>query len=211
MLEKWDSLKLQTLEQEMRFKVGAILLKPDALQLDVWEYIVARISGILHDKGATLEHISTLEVNSHKDMMTIYPDLDEPTRVPMLRYMQSGPCLLVTFRGDGEIDLWGLLKELKGKTMWNWNEEQLLLGGTSSSFIRAMVPVIGTQEIYTPIINKVITKERFDDEEYYYYIQNLIHSPDKLIELLGLLSLIPKEDALIILPQKFHYLLEESI
>lgn len=62
------------------------------------------------------------------------------------------------------------------------------------------MPVPGEERLYKAIVPTILAKKanqniRFSDEEYKYYAQNLVHSPDNEIELKELFRLtgfVPK-------------------
>ena len=60
--------------------------------------------------------------------------------------------------------------------------------------IRDLLPVPGEEDAYRALLSTILAKKadpsiRFSDEEYRFYAQNLIHSPDNEIELKGLFKL----------------------
>lgn len=183
---------------ELRTRVGFCLLKPDAVAWGIAEYLIAYLSEImLINCEADLGIVTLVQLNDLTDILTIYPSLDEPTHQAMTKYMSSGPSVLVTFHSRNklsEIDLWKFLTKIKGKTMWNWTPEQLEAQVGIQGFIRGLVPLPGTEMIFDSIISKVKEKQRLTDEEYFYYLQNLIHTPDTAQEVAGLLSFLDKEE-----------------
>ena len=60
--------------------------------------------------------------------------------------------------------------------------------------LRDLLPIPGEEDSYEAILRTILAKKadpsvRFSDEEYEYYAQNLVHSPDNEIELQGLFKL----------------------
>lgn len=178
--------------------VAAMLIKPDAVDLDITEFLIEHVAGLMKQRcNAELEGVHVIESLKEQDIAILYPSLDRDGIEIVRSYLSSGLSVLVTFRGDGTKDLWSGLKQIKGPRMIDWDEEELSGSLGINNFVRAMIPVPGTLGEYEPVLEKIRLKKsdpsaRFTDKEFRVYCRNLIHTPDNRQELLGLLSLLDK-------------------
>lgn len=190
-----QNLELESFSEiELRKLSGFILLKPDAVYLDIVEYIINYIATRCKLNIGIVKIVSFIAPES---IEAIYPDLSEAFREATINYMVSGECVLISYhRNACNIDLWEELKQLKGSSMWNWRVEgydfERQLGITP--FIRGLIPIPGTEDDYRPVIEKVRTRQRFTEKELALYVQNLVHSPINIEEYTSLYELLNTEE-----------------
>lgn len=179
---------------------GIILIKPDAVNLDLTEYLIEEIRSKLPSKyNPSVEVIRVHNFASEEEVASLFGDLAPEFYSATMKYMLSGPSVIVVYKNrklsPASFSFINLLKELKGKTMYNWTVDQIINPSTVS-FVRGMLPVPGTRYLYEPIIRKIldnktgVSTERFTEDEIEIYVQNLIHTPDCRGEVNALLTIL---------------------
>lgn len=187
-----DLSRLQT-------KLGAMLIKPDAVNLGVAEPIIAHVSKKLYEEQiGTISGVYLIDGIPISMVPILYPSLPVDGCETVSQYLSDGMCVLAFFEGSGNVDMWAEMTKLKGRRMNDWSIEELGGAVGLNNFIRAMLPVPGTRDKYFPVIDKIILKKRdksarFTDAEFQIYCRNLVHTPDNIDEFCGLLELISDE------------------
>lgn len=191
--------QLQNLDR-LRTTTGFCLLKPDAVELDVAEFIIAHLAKVMYTQfNAELGLVIDLQLGGARDLACVYPKypiFKPQARESMLAYFTSAPSIFITFHTRDEVpqvDLWEALSVIKGRVMWHWTVDQLLGCANVDDFVRALVPLPGTRDVFAPIMQKIIEGRDLTDDEYFHYIQNLIHTPETAEEVKGLIGLLDKK------------------
>lgn len=177
--------------------IGACLVKPDAVELGVAEYILAHIAHALAIKKAgEMTLVSVIDKLPFEKVPALYPKLDADGYEIVRDYLCAGTCVLAFYKGNG---VGKELLAMKGKRMGDWSLDELDGSIGWKEGIRCAMPLPGTTKEYQPIVERIRARRlgqpsRFTDDEFRVYCRNLIHTPDDDQELLGLLSLLSKEE-----------------
>jgi hypothetical protein len=188
---------LSRAEQNLANKaVGAILLKPDALDRNQ----VGAIKEILRSKMATfggkIVFEKLLSGLTYGQVVDLYPALSGEDLHDAAEYLASGPNLGIVI--EGPLDEAGLMKEIndiKGPRVGDRSIERLLEGRVTDGTLRDLLPIPGDEHLYQDLLPTILERKtnpdvRFTKDQYAYYSRNLVHSPDNAIELRGLLKVI---------------------
>ncbi len=172
--------------EKLPYKIGAILLKPDAVELGVDDFITELVSKrMLIEASASLEVAAPLCNLTKEQTRRIYPTLDPNYFEGHAANFLSGISIALFYVGNsGEVNLWQLLKKIRGK---------ITLGDGFEHSIRASIPLPGKREKYNELSKKLKNKEPLCLEDYMSLSENLAHVPENIFEFDGLLSLIPKK------------------
>ena len=188
---------------------GIILIKPDAVEMDVTEYIISEVlQRTPNELNAGLDIVQVCEFFRQDEVELLYQEIDQldpDFRQATIDYMLSGPTVLVMFRRaslvtDDDTSLISILKGIKGKSMFHWSLEQLETREGTNNFVRGLLPLPGSNEVLLRVVQKIIdkkegiTQEKMTKEEKIYYVQNLVHSPDNQYEVEALLRLLTEEN-----------------
>jgi len=172
--------------------VGLVIIKPDAIDLGIEEYLIARLCQQLLDV-AYLDHVQIVKIVDQIAVRKIYPAIEAEV-YPILESNLVGREVVVlsfsSFAND-QIDLWSRLKGVKGKSMWNWDEEMWRGKRGIETSVRGCLPVPGSDPSWRSIVPKVRNHQWMTTEEFTVYSQNLIHTPETLLEFAGVLDLFP--------------------
>ncbi len=170
--------------EKLPYKIGAILLKPDAVDLGVDEFITDLVSRrMLTEAGASLEVAASLFNLTRKQTQKIYPTLDLNYFEGHTANFLSGTSIALLYVGNGgEVNLWQLLHKIRGKITVDEGFEHS---------IRASIPLPSKRERYDELTKKLKNEEPLCLEDYMSLSENLAHVPGNMCEFSGLLSLIP--------------------
>lgn len=179
---------------------GAVLLKPDAIENNQVAIIKEKIvEGIAEFSGkVVLERL--FDGLTFEQVKAIYPSLSGQDLDDATKYLASGRTLGLVIQADISQDR--MLQEvgaIKGPRVGDRTEDRLLEGRKLDGSIRDLLPLPGDEAKYRTLLptlfrRKVEAGHRFTAEEYAYYSRNLIHSPDNVIELKGLLNVLGFEE-----------------
>ncbi len=188
---------LSHVEQDLAHRaVGAILLKPDALDRNQ----VGAIKEILRSKiakfGGKIVFEKLLRGLTYDQVVEVYPALSGEDLRDAAEYLGSGPNLGIVI--EGPLDAAGVMKkinDIKGPRVGDRSIERLLEGRITDGTLRDLLPVPGDESLYHDLLPKILERKanpdvRFTKDQYAYYSRNLVHSPDNAIELRGLLNVI---------------------
>lgn len=176
--------------------VGAILIKPDALERNqvgaIKEIVRKRIARF----GGKIVFEKLLGRLTYADVVEIYPALSGEDLHDAAEYLASGPNLGVVI--EGPLDQQSLMSEInamKGPRVGDRSVERLIEGRITGGTLRDLLPVPGDEDIYKALLPTLLERKvnpdlRFTKEQFAYYSRNLVHSPDNPIELRGLLKVI---------------------
>lgn len=175
---------------------GAVLLKPDAIENNQVAIIKAKIiEGVARFSGkVVMERL--FEGLTFEQVRIMYPSLSGQDLEETAIYLAGGRSLGLVIQGDISQDR--MLHEvdaIKGPRVGDRTEARLLEGRRLVGSVRDLLPLPGDEEKYRALLpalfrRRIETGHRFTDEEYAYYSRNLIHSPDNVIELQGLLDVM---------------------
>lgn len=177
--------------------IGAILIPSDAHRLGVVDRIVDITLQSLKSYSPRVEIIGSANLSflDEHQVERIYPDLEEPYKKAFKTSLGQGPSRLVLFENldpySYPIDFYQSLINIKGKIIPNKRvDTPLELGKT----IRSAIPLPGDRPRYEYLGLK-ITEGTLSDEDYVLLADHLVHSPENLMELLGLVSLLNESDS----------------
>jgi len=137
----------------------------------------------------------TLKMVADTDVETMYPLLKGRELQEIKDYLIGGEIIILIIEADLSMpELFKCISDIKGPRLIDRSYERLMEGRTLDGSLRDLLPVPGEEDSYKTILPTVLAKKadssiRFSDEEYKYYAQNLVHSPDNEVELQGLFRL----------------------
>lgn len=177
--------------------IGAILITPDAFRFHVVEQIIdiTRLS-LQRNTSASIRLVGSKEFPylSSRQVEAIYPTLPEHYLNAFKRALGFNPSRLVLFENTNHwsepVDLFWHINTIKGKVIPHKREDTPLEFGRS---IRGAIPLSGDRERYE-YIDRRIDEGNLTDDDYFLMTNHLLHSPDDLPELAGLLQLLTFED-----------------
>lgn len=171
--------------KKLPYKIGAMLLKPDAIELGVDEFITELVSRrMLIEAGARLEVAAPFFNLNREQTRKIYPALDSNYFEGHAANFLSGTSIALLYVGNTDrVNLWRLLYEIRGK---------LTVGEGFEHSIRASIPLPSKREKYDKLSVKLRNNTSLCLEDYMSLSENLAHVPENVCEFGGLLSLIPK-------------------
>lgn len=103
-------------------------------------------------------------------------------------YLVGGEMIVLIIESDLPApELFRHISKIKGPRLIDRSYERLMEGRILNGSLRDLLPVPGEEDLYRSIIPAILAKKanasfRFSDEEYKYYAQNLVHSPDNEFE-----------------------------
>ncbi len=200
--------KISLIENELRTKVGLVLIKPDAIELGIEEFLVDYLQTKLQNE-AELNGGYFVSIKQ-EDLNGIYSAAKMYTSQAVVNYITSGTSILISFRGFGKTDIWARLNQLKGKKLINRNGEELDGPISWERGVRNAIPIPSTKKEYLPVFDKIKkygeeATVHFTDFEFGTYVKNLLHTPDNLMEFYSLLKLLkPDEISNEITNQQLH-------
>ena len=130
------------------------------------------------------------------DIEIIYPLLQGRDLQEVKDYLIGNEIIILIIEADlSTPELFKQINRIKGPRLFDRSYERLMEGRILNGGIRDLLPIPGEENLYKAIIPTILAKKtdssvRFSDEDYKYYAQNLVHSPDNEIELQGLFQLI---------------------
>lgn len=175
---------------------GAVLLKPDAIENNQVTIIKEKIvEGVTRFSGKiVLERL--FDGLTFEQVKAMYPSLSGQDLDDTTKYLASGRSLGLVIQADiGQDEMLQEVGAIKGPRVGDRTEERLLEGRKLDGSVRDLLPLPGDEDKYRALLptlfrRKIEPSHRFTTEEYAYYSQNLIHSPDNVIELKGLLNVL---------------------
>ena len=175
---------------------GSLVIKPDAISKNQLDIIMAKIySGIAIFNGRIVAQ-KTLRSVTDADIEIIYPLLQGRDLQEVKDYLIGNEIIILIIEADlSTPELFKQINRIKGPRLFDRSYERLMEGRILNGGIRDLLPIPGEENLYKAIIPTILAKKtdssvRFSDEDYKYYAQNLVHSPDNEIELQGLFQLI---------------------
>lgn len=174
---------------------GSFVIKPDAIRKKQLDILMTKIwSGIANFNGRivarkTLKKVSEIEVEK------MYPLLKGRDLQEAKDYLVGGEMIILIIESDLPApELFKCISKMKGPRLIDRSYERLMEGRILNGSLRDLLPVPGEEDLYRAIIPVILAKKadasvRFSDEEYKYYAQNLVHSPDNEFELQELFEL----------------------
>lgn len=175
---------------------GSLVIKPDAISKKQLDIIMAKIySGIATFNGRIVARKSLKPVTD-ANIEIIYPLLQGRDLQEVKDYLIGNEIIILIIEADlSTPELFKRINKIKGPRLFDRSYERLMEGRILNGGIRDLLPIPGEENLYRAIIPTILAKKadssvRFSDEDYKYYAQNLIHSPDNEIELQGLFQLV---------------------
>lgn len=174
---------------------GGLVIKPDAIRKQQKDLILAKIYASLAGFNGRIVAQKRLAAVSEAHVETMYPLLRGRELREVKEYLIGGELVILIIEADvGAFDLFRQISTIKGPRLVDRSYERLMEGRILNGSIRDLLPVPGEEDAYRAILSTILAKKadpsiRFSDEEYRFYAQNLVHSPDNEIELQGLFKL----------------------
>lgn len=195
-----EQIEILDREKELSSKYGLVIIKPDAIEEDIFEYIINFLATNLHDYyGVEFTGIFPIQITA-EDMQALYPKKSPDLLAKFGDYLTSTESLILCFRGDGSQNLWQILSRLKGVSIKDRPMEALESGeslGIEQGGVRGLIPLPDKKEAYRAIFDKIIESggDNFmlEMDLFNLYMRNLVHTPDDLDDFSALLNLLTKE------------------
>jgi hypothetical protein len=174
---------------------GGLVIKPDALRKQQSDLILMKIEGALAGFDGRIVAQKRLMAMSEADVEAMYPLLRERELLDVKDYLVGGDITILIIQATiPASELFHRINALKGPRLIDRSYERLMEGRILDGSIRDLLPVPGEENAYKAILPTIFSKKsnpavRFTDEEYRFYAQNLVHSPDNEVELEGLFKL----------------------
>jgi hypothetical protein len=175
---------------------GSLVIKPDAIRKKQLDIIMTKIcNGIASFNGRIVAQ-KTLSAVTDTDLDVIYPLLKGRELLEVRDYLIGSEMIILIIESDlPASQLFKQVSNMKGPRLVDRSYERLMEGRILNGSLRDLLPIPGEECLYKAILPKILAKKadptiRFSDEEYKYYAQNLVHSPDNEIELEGLFQLV---------------------
>lgn len=178
-------------EQEsdlLKKRCGLLMIKPDAINLGVEEYVIAEFCSRLQGK-ASLDLVEVITITSEKQVQNIYPHASQNLLSFIVPNLLNQRVILVSFNCKSNTNLWKDLSAIKGPNPKRWSVAMHEGDTRPHFFIRGWLPVPGSSPVWKKIIAKIKGGDELTQQEYLIYCQNLVHTPDTIQEFEGLLSL----------------------
>jgi hypothetical protein len=110
-------------------------------------------------------------------------------------YLVGGEMIILIVESNLPMaEMFRQISSLKGPRLIDRSYERLMEGRILDGSLRDLLPIPGEEGLYRAVLPTILAKKRnpairFSDEDYKYYAQNLVHSPDNEVELQGLFEL----------------------
>ncbi len=181
-------------QEEDKTSMGGIMLKPDALQAADLPIIKEKIRKSIIDAGGRIIIDQRIDKLQNEEIDEIYPLLDQSDIADVRKYLQSGPIeIIIVELPCDPYETFRIVNGVKGARVGDRSIDRLAEGRILNGAVRDLLPLPGDEERYKRLIPTILEKRtnpnvRFSDEDYSYYVQNLMHTPDNTVELSGLRS-----------------------
>jgi len=195
-----DTNTLLTRARMLSAQTGALLAKPDAVQLGIAEELIYEAQSRLLKENIELTCLAVLTI-SEEAGPTLYPSMNDSKRTYVMKeYLTQGESIMAIFQGGPSTNVTEKLLQIRGKQIFEYSVEELaaMPYGLQDS-LRGIIPVPGTSESYRPVIERLIsdrlglTEPLKSREAYRGGYLNLVHTPSDPLELCGLLSIMPTD------------------
>lgn len=174
---------------------GSLVIKPDAIRKKQLDIIMTKIWSDLANFNGRIVAQKQLKVVSEIEVEMMYPLLKGRDLQEAKDYLVGGEMIILIIESDLPApELFRRISKIKGPRLIDRSYERLMEGRILNGSLRDLLPVPGEEDLYRAIIPAILAKKanasvRFSDEEYKYYAQNLVHSPDNEFELQELFQL----------------------
>lgn len=187
-------------EQERnKVSMGGIMLKPDALRTVDLPVIKEKIEQVITNNGGRIIVDQRIDELQNEEVDKIYPLLNQSDIADVRNYLQSGPVeIIIVELPYDPYETFRIINGIKGARVGDRSTDRLAEGRILDGAVRDLLPLPGDEEKYRKLIPTILKKRinpniRFSDEDYSYYVQNLMHTPDNTVELGGLRSVIDSQ------------------
>lgn len=174
---------------------GSLVVKPDAIRKKQLDIIMTKVHGGLASFGGRIVARKSLKSLTDGDVEAMYPLLKGRELQEAKDYLVGGELVILVIESDLPApELFKRISDIKGPRLIDRTYERLMEGRILHGSLRDLLPIPGEEDSYKAIMSTILAKRadpsvRFSDQEYRYYAQNLVHSPDNEIELQGLFKL----------------------
>jgi len=175
---------------------GSLVIKPDAIRKNQLDIIIAKIYGAVASFHGRIALRKALKPVTDIDVEVMYPLLKGRELQEAKDYLVGGEMIILIIESDLPVsELFRRISSIKGPRLIDRSYERLMEGRTLDGSLRDLLPVPGEEDQYMAILPTILAKKanpvvRFSDEDYKFYAQNLVHSPDNEVELQGLFQLV---------------------
>ena len=190
--------------EAIRKTLGVVLFKPDALELDVHEFLLHHMADRLRKRGAAMVGIvDNMPPMTREAVAAIYHELEGEYLGAYTKVFGENGTIVVFFEGlTTNIDIWEEIRKLKGK---------LTKGNGIEDSIRAMVPLPGDQAEFKRVSAKIASGEPLNSTDYHNLTRNLVHAPDTMGDFNAIVNLIADEQLSVIFGQRRARALREFV
>lgn len=190
-------------ESYLRRNLGMILIKPDSVKLGIAENVIDFAISKVQESGiGEINGVYIVQINK-QDIAEIYSTVKAGVGEVLKNYMTEDLSVLLTFKGNGNDDIWDFLHSIRGKRLMDRTPEELDSGMAMKNGIRDWIPLPSTRNKYKSSFETLKERYRrgdksniinFSDADYSIYCQNLVHVPDDLREIVALLQLLNQDE-----------------
>ena len=172
-------------EESLKKTFGAVLFKPDSIELEVYDFVLQHIINKLREYGIVLAGVVKVPPMTREQVESLYPGLAKEYLDAHIDTLGQKETLIAVFEGRTDtVDIWEKIRELKGKIGNGYGIEDS---------VRAMVPLPGEEDEFNRVHQKVVNGEILDFEDYKNLARNLIHSPDTAKDFRSIVRLVSEE------------------
>jgi hypothetical protein len=174
---------------------GSLVIKPDAIRKKQLDILMSKIYNGITGFGGRIVARKTLRTVTDSDVEVMYPLLKGRELREAKDNLVGGEMIILIIESDLPApELFRRISNIKGPRLIDRSYERLMEGRILDGSLRDLLPIPGEEDFYRAILSTILAKKansaiRFSDEDYKYYAQNLVHSPDNEIELQGLFQL----------------------
>jgi nucleoside diphosphate kinase len=183
-MDKNENISHVDFENELRHKIGVVLVKPDAVESGVAEEIIAHVFDKLKVTipDIALEDVVIVPSFKPDEVEKIYPNLKGEYQKAVKTVLSNGPSVAVYFSSkSGDKDIWESMYRIRGKVK---------AGHGIEDSIRAIIPLPGDRKVFEEISTKIKSGEQMTDADYENACKNLIHVPDDMKEFASLSQIV---------------------
>ena len=181
--------------KKLRNTFGVVMLKPDAIDEGVEDYLIDHIYKKLREQIPDIELAGVIANESFREDQTekIYPNLNESYLKGMKTLLKNNQTMVVFFTSrSGDQDVWSLLRNIRGK---------IGTGLGMENSIRSIIPLPGKVEKFKKLSQK-IKEDKLSEEDYIELCKGLVHVPDDEKEVAGILSSLDRTELINIFGSK---------
>ena len=175
---------------------GGLVIKPDAIKKGQVGIIMDKINNSITNFGGRIVVNKTVKPITEQHIETMYPSLEGNDLIDAKGHLVGDEMIILIIESSdiSTSEMFKRLNEIKGQSLVERSYERLLEGRILDGGLRDLLPVPGEEGQYFALLPTIMAKKvnssvYFPKDEYAYYAQNLVHSPDNEEELMALFKL----------------------